>query len=1008
MQTMSFLDKIIGDPGDRHIKKKLKPLIHKINDLESDYKKMSDKDLCAQTSKFRDELKNGKSLDDILPEAFAIVREASKRALGMRHFDVQLIGGMVLNQGDIAEMRTGEGKTLVATLATYLNALEGKGAHVVTVNDYLARRDAVWMAQVYDFLGLSVGVIQHEKSYVYDGSVKTEDSRHSELVSESLHNKKKILNQVQDDDNASDTQDDDITSPSSSLAGGEASQVIEIDYDHLRPVSRKEAYEADITYGTNNEFGFDYLRDNMVANKDQMVQRDFNFAIVDEVDSILIDEARTPLIISAPDNRPIDMYYKYAQLVKKLKENEDYNIDEKMRSSTLSEQGIKKMEQMLGVENIYTEAGLESVHHIEQALKANTLFQKDKDYVVQNNEIIIVDEFTGRLMNGRRYSEGLHQAIEAKEGVEIKRESRTLATITFQNYFRLYPKLSGMTGTAKTEEEEFRRIYGLDVYVIPTNKPIVRLDHADRVYKSRKGKYEALVKEIKQKQEKGQPVLVGTISIEQNEEFSEILQRAGVKHEILNAKNHEREAEIIAQAGAKGSVTLATNMAGRGVDIVLGGAPFDKDRASEVKKLGGLHVLGTERHEARRIDNQLRGRGGRQGDPGSSRFFISVDDDLMRIFGSDRIKNMMNRLGVPEDMPIENKMVSRAIESAQKKVEGNNFDIRKHVVQYDDVMNMHRESIYKQRRAVLEFSPPARGGDKGGEGEIYEDNQSLCEMIFKMIEHEIIQVVNLHTSQSNCEDWNLKEIEQTMVTIFPLSSPHARGGDTEGVGAERSFNLKEIICPEESKDKAQDAQMRTKLIDHILEKARQMYSKMSESLGSKEEINKLERAVLLNSIDTLWMDHLESLDNLRTAVGLRGYGQRDPLVEYKRDAYGLFKQLQDSIQNQVVYSVFKIMAARSIQSQGAQAGNLLQALGGGLSSLQGLRFSAPSKIGQEKGESPIQQSASMSATQMMQSATGSSSAILSAPRNRFDGEKVGRNDLCPCGSGKKFKKCHGK
>ncbi|PIQ80402.1 MAG: preprotein translocase subunit SecA, partial [Parcubacteria group bacterium CG11_big_fil_rev_8_21_14_0_20_41_14] len=650
---MSFIDKILGDPGDKHIKKKLNPLVEKINSLEKEFQSKSDDQLKAVTEELRSELKNGKTLDQILPRAFAAVREAAKRTLGMRHFDVQLIGGMVLNQGDIAEMRTGEGKTLVATLATYLNALEGKGAHVVTVNDYLARRDAVWMAQVYDFLGLSVGVIQHEKSYLYDNSVKAAS--------------------------------DEIADP--------ATLMVEIDYDHLRPASRKEAYQADITYGTNNEFGFDYLRDNMVSKVEQMVQRPFNFAIVDEVDSILIDEARTPLIISAPDNRPIDLYYKYAKLVKQLKENEDYNIDEKMRSSTLSEQGIKKMEQWLGVENIYTDAGLDSVHHIEQALKANTLFEKDKDYVEQDNEIIIVDEFTGRLMQGRRYSEGLHQAIEAKEGVEIKRESRTLATITFQNYFRLYPKLAGMTGTAKTEEEEFRRIYNLDVYVIPTNKPIERLDHQDRVYKSSKGKYEALVREIKKRQDKGQPVLVGTISIEQNEEFSEILRHAGVKHEILNAKNHEREAEIIAQAGAKSSVTLATNMAGRGVDIVLGGAPFDKELAVEVKRLGGLHVLGTERHEARRIDNQLRGRSGRQGDPGSSQFFISVEDDLMRIFGSDRIKNMMNRLGVPEDMPIENKMVSRAIESAQKKVEGNNFDIRKHVVQYDDVMNMHRESI---------------------------------------------------------------------------------------------------------------------------------------------------------------------------------------------------------------------------------------------------------------------------------------------------------------------------
>ncbi|MBI2050744.1 MAG: preprotein translocase subunit SecA [Parcubacteria group bacterium] len=582
---MSFLDKLLGDPGDRHIKKKLKPLAEKINSLEREFGKKSDQELKGCTEQFKAKLSQGKTLDDILPEAFAAVREASKRTLGMRHFDVQLIGGAVLHQGAIAEMRTGEGKTLVATLPVYLNALSGRGVHVVTVNDYLARRDAVWMGKVYDFLGLSVGAIQHEKSFVYDAGVTADDA--------------------------------------SEVAEALSSPLVKIDYDHLRPVSRTEAYQADITYGTNNEFGFDYLRDNMAGRAEHMVQREFNFAIVDEVDSILIDEARTPLIISAPDNRPIEAYYRYAELIKTLTENEDYNVDEKLRASTLTEAGIKKMEKALAMENIYTEGGLDTVHHLEQALKARALFEKDKDYVVAEGEVIIVDEFTGRLMHGRRYSEGLHQAIEAKEGVEIKRESRTLATITFQNYFRLYPKLSGMTGTAKTEEEEFRKIYNLDVFVVPTNRALARLDLADRIYKSRQGKYEALIKEIKERNRAGQPMLIGTISIEQNEEFAGLLSKAGVKHEILNAKNHEREAEIISLAGQKGAVTLATNMAGRGVDIVLGGTPYDAQKADEVKKLGGLHVLGTERHEARRIDNQLRGRGGRQGDPGSSQFFIS-------------------------------------------------------------------------------------------------------------------------------------------------------------------------------------------------------------------------------------------------------------------------------------------------------------------------------------------------------------------------------------------------
>ena len=997
---MSFLDKILGDPSDKHIKKKIQPIVEKINSVESVYEKMSDKELQSQTQEFKKLIKDGKTLDDILPDAFAVVREASKRVLGMRHYDVQLIGGIVLNQGDITEMRTGEGKTLVATLPMYLNALTGKGAHLVTVNDYLARRDAVWMGQIYDFLGLSLGVIQHDKSYLYDGSV---------IASEGNPERGNPVTDAEGD-NDSESSKDGIASSASTLprndSEGEASNpVVEIDYDHLRPVERKEAYDADITYGTNNEFGFDYLRDNMVAQLDQMTQRDFAYAIVDEVDSILIDEARTPLIISAPDHRPIDQYMRYAQLVRQLKENADYNIDEKMRSSTLSEQGIKKMEDWLDMENIYTEGGLETVHHIEQALKANTLFEKDKDYVVREGEVVIVDEFTGRMMEGRRFSEGLHQAIEAKENVDIKRETRTLATITFQNYFRMYPKLSGMTGTAKTEEEEFRRIYNLDVYVIPTNKPIVRDDAPDRIYKSKQGKFQAVAKEVKERSKTGQPVLLGTISIEQNEEVSEIFNKMGVKHEILNAKNHEREAEIISQAGKKGAVTLATNMAGRGVDIVLGGVPFDKEKAKEVKSLGGLHVLGTERHESRRIDNQLRGRSGRQGDPGSSQFFVSVDDDLMRIFGSDRIKGMMNRLGVPDDMPIENKMVSRSIESAQKKVEGHNFDIRKHVVEYDDVMNRHREAIYNKRKSIIKTSSEetpstSQGEDKGEDSKV--DSQVLRAMIFEFLEKEIVQVVNMHTTATNHQDWNLKEIGQTMDTIAPSQ------GESWGDG------LDGVIESDSMRDKGADAKMRSRLIDYLTDKAKQIYQSMTsviaENSDEKDEIKQLERAVLLNSIDTLWMDHLDALDNLRTAVGLRGYGQRDPLVEYKRDSYGLFQQLQSSIQNQVVYSVFKIIAARQMQKQ-AQGDNvsskaLMQALGSGMSDLTGLKFSAPAKEGAEHTESPIMQSANTTGLPgVAQTATQS---IASDDRNRFEGEKVGRNDPCPCGSGKKYKKCHGK
>ena len=665
---MSILNKIFGDANEKYLKK-LQPLIDKINSFEPTLESFSNEKLREKTNTLKEELTRGRASGDLLPEAFALVREAAKRTLKQRHFDVQLIGGIVLHEGKIAEMKTGEGKTLAATLPLYLNALEGKGCHLVTVNDYLARRDTVWMGQIYHFLGLSVGCLNHDQSFLYDPDYKKpgeeKDKTRDELGS---------------------------------------FRVVE---DFLRPVSRKEAYLADITYGTNNEFGFDYLRDNMVYDLANQSQRGFHYAIIDEVDSILIDEARTPLIISAPDIESSKWYQEFARIIPHLKEKIDYEIDEKMRAVTLTEEGINKIEKILGYKNIYQEKGIKYLHHLEQALRAEALFKRDRDYVVKSapsggGQVIIVDEFTGRLLLGRRYSGGLHQAIEAKEGVKVQPESITLASITFQNYFRMYQKLAGMTGTAATSAEEFDKVYGLEVIIVPTNEPMIREDSPDRVYKTEKGKFEALVREIKEKYQKGQPVLVGTTSIEKNEYLGKLLEREGVPHQILNAKHHQREGEIIAQAGKLGTVTIATNMAGRGVDIILGGNPPDEKGAKEVIELGGLRVIGTERHEARRIDNQLRGRSGRQGDPGCSQFFVSLEDDLLRIFGSDRIKSLMNVLKIPEDQPIEANLVSEAIESAQSKIEGMNFDLRKHILEYDDVMNKHREVIYKKRREILE------------------------------------------------------------------------------------------------------------------------------------------------------------------------------------------------------------------------------------------------------------------------------------------------------------------
>ena len=691
---MSILTKFLGDPNAKLIKG-LRKEADQINAFESTVAALSNDELKAKTVEFKERLANGATLDDISLEAFAVAREAAKRTLGQRQYDVQLMGGLVLHRGQIAEMRTGEGKTLTATAPVYLNALSGKGVHIVTVNDYLAKRDAVWMGQVFHFLGLTIGVIQHESGYRYDENFKA-----PEEVKET-------------DDAKRDT-----------------TGSFRVQMDFLRPSSRKEAYDADVTYGTNNEFGFDYLRDNMAPRATDMVQRELNYAIVDEVDSILIDEARTPLIISAPAEESADLYYKFAAIAQSLHEGEDFNLDEKLRVSTFTEAGLQKVEKGLGVENLY-ESGLEMVHHAEQALRAHSLFKIDRDYVVREDEVMIVDEFTGRIMEGRRYSEGLHQAIEAKENVKIQRESRTMATITFQNYFRMYQKLGGMTGTAATEAEEFSKIYKLEVVTIPTHNPIKRSDLPDRIYKSEQGKWMAVVEEVKARHEKGQPVLIGTVSIDKNQRLSEYLRLAGVPHNVLNAKNHEKEAEYIAQAGRRGGVTLATNMAGRGVDIILGGNPPDAKQAEEVRALGGLHVIGTERHESRRIDNQLRGRAGRQGDPGSTQFFVSLDDDLMRIFGSERVKRMMDTLGLDDSTPIESKMVTRSLEKAQQRVEGHHFDTRKHVLEYDDVLNKHRTGIYRERHELL------LGGD-----------EKAHEAVMHMVEREIERVVLFHTSKS--------------------------------------------------------------------------------------------------------------------------------------------------------------------------------------------------------------------------------------------------------------------
>jgi preprotein translocase subunit SecA len=868
-----FLSKIVGSKNDREMKH-LQPLVEAVNVLEPSMEAKSDAELAALTLAFKERLAAGETLDDLLPEAFAAVREAGRRTIGQRHYDVQLIGGIVLHQGKIAEMKTGEGKTLSATLPVYLNALTGRGVHVVTVNDYLAKRDAAWMGKIYRFLGLTVGCIVHGL-----------------------------------DDN-----------------------------------QRQEAYGADVTYGTNNEFGFDYLRDNMKFDLAELVQREYAYAIVDEVDSILIDEARTPLIISGPAEKSTQLYVQIDRLIPRLSKETHYTIDEKTRTASLTEEGVSRCEELLKVDNLYDPRYMELLHHLNQALKAHTLFKRDVDYIVKDGEVVIVDEFTGRLMPGRRYSEGLHQALEAKEKIKVKSENQTLATITFQNYFRMYDKLAGMTGTADTEAEEFAKIYKLDVVVIPTNREMVRKDHPDSVYRTQVEKYEAAVQEIKELHSKGQPVLVGTVSVERSEMLAAKLKRLGVPHTVLNAKHHAKEAEIVAQAGRKGAVTISTNMAGRGTDIILGGNPEamavkDADpqeepeayaqalknyqaqcatEREEVLTAGGLHILGTERHESRRIDNQLRGRSGRQGDPGSSRFYLSLEDDLLRLFGSDRIKGIMGKLGMEEGEPIEHNLISKAIENAQRKVEGRNFEIRKQLLEYDDVLNKQREVIYAQRRMAMT-----------GDGV----HDSVLEMMDEIAEQVVDAYADDHVPAA---EWDVK-------------------GLSDAVGNAFGF------LPDLGEMAEHDAES---LIQRVSEQAKDLYGRKGQLYGP-ETMEQLERWILLDRVDSLWKDHLLNMDHLKEGIGLRGYGQKDPLREYQREGYEMFAQMVERIKSETVGALMRVQIASEED---------VQAL-------------APEE------DIPLAYSG------------GDGGAPEPAQR---EGKKVGRNDPCPCGSGKKYKKCCGR
>lgn len=922
---MGLFSKIFGDANSRMLKK-LEPEVAQINELEPEIEKLSNEELRAKTEEFKERLEEGEELDDLLHEAFACAREVAKRTLGQRHYDVQLLGGIVLHQGKIAEMRTGEGKTLAATAPVYLNALSGNGVHVVTVNDYLAKRDAVWMGQVYDALGMSVACVTQEGAFQYDKTYVQE-------VEGEKAGEEEVYDKERDEKGSF--------------------KVID---EFLRPVEKREAYACDIVYGTNNEFGFDYLRDSMALSKEQLSQRDHAFVIIDEVDSVLIDEARTPLIISAPDTEAPQHYQMFAKIAPRLKENEDYNIDEKRKAVLVTEEGVKKVEQMLGLGNLYEE-GLRLVHYLEQALRAQVLYHRDRDYVVRDGEVVIVDEFTGRLMPGRRWSEGLHQAVEAKEGVKLQAESRTLATITFQNYFRMYDKLSGMTGTAATSAEEFWKVYQLEVAIIPTHKPMIRDDRADLVLRTQEGKFRALARMVREKHDRGQPVLIGTTSIQKNELVSEWLSREGIPHEMLNAKNHEKEGAIIAQAGRRGAVTVATNMAGRGVDIILGGTPPDKDEAQAVKDLGGLSVVGTERHDARRIDNQLRGRAGRQGDPGETQFLLSLEDDLLRIFASERVQKLMSMTNVPEDQPLESRMVSKAIESAQSRIEGHNFDARKHLLEYDDVMNKQREAIYRKRRAVLE-----------GEGE------EALEQLAKFFDEELEAVAVVHLGSEYVQEWNIEEFMETLKALLSLpDNAHAA-----------LLALSEGKAPEEGKgDPLADLKDVNARRDAILTWAHELFEAQVEN--RREELEEemfltLAKQVILRSVDALWVEHLENMEALRDEVRLRGYGQRDPLVEYKREARRVFESLQASIRARAVQMFFRAQVHRHapreqqrvVAHRGAVMATSPQDTAGGQQSGQAARQAAP-------------------------------------VRKKKD---IGRNDPCPCGTidpntGRvyKYKKC---
>ena len=881
--------KIFGSRNDRELKR-LQPAVRRINELEARFEQKSQDDLCALITQWKEHLSPIETHEDredamweLIPEVFAAVREASKRTLGQRHFDVQLIGGMVLHQRKIAEMKTGEGKTLVATLPAVLNALAGRGVHVVTVNDYLARRDAEWMGRIYNFLGLSVGVVVHG----------------------------------------------------------------------LTDQQRKDSYNCDITYGQNNEFGFDYLRDNMKFNLEDYVQREHHYAIVDEVDSILIDEARTPLIISGASEESTDTYYVVDRVMPRLRAEEHFTVDEKLRTASLTEEGVTRVEQLLGIDNLYDPRNILVLHHVTQALKAHTLFKRDVEYVVKDGQVVIVDEFTGRLMPGRRWSDGLHQAVEAKENVRIESENQTLATITFQNYFRMYKKLAGMTGTADTEAREFNEIYNLEVVVIPTNMPMIRVDNHDVVFKSEGEKFDAVIEEIQDCHERGQPVLVGTVSIEKSERVANQLKKTGIKHSVLNAKNHEREAEIVAQAGRFRAVTISTNMAGRGTDIVLGGNPDGLAAAEagtkdpndskfqdalarfrvqctaereDVLKAGGLHILGTERHESRRIDNQLRGRSGRQGDPGSSRFYLSLEDDLLRIFGADRLKGLMGRIGMEDGVPIEHRWISRAIENAQKKVEAHNFDIRKHLLEYDDVMNKQREVVYHRRRELL-------GGT------------ALKEDIGEMCNELIASIVGAHTDpEADATEWDWKEIEEAFFRQFKFR-PNFREDDGASINR-----------PDE-------------LIEQAAARVRQMYDQR-ETEFTEPVMRQIEKIVMLQTLDSLWKDHLLAMDHLKEGIGLRGYGQRNPLVEYQKEGFDMFEAMMRVMQQDVVEKVFSV------------------------------------QVRHEQDVQQIEQQQQRPQHVMM--SHGSESVSTGPQAARRDPAKVGRNDPCPCGSGKKYKRCHGK